>query len=150
MIECPTPHFSSRLPGVPVTRIILHCDASPNERATIEWFKNPKALVSYHVLIGRDGRTYRFVEDNKVAWHAKGHNRDSLGLAFANRNNGTEPLTTVQISVAKGLIQRWLRGIPTIRTITTHKDVDPKRKTDPYMAPNFRLDEFKELLGRYV
>lgn len=150
MIECVTPHQSIRPASAVITRIILHCDTSPVERATIEWFKNPKAKASYHVLIGRDGRCYRFVEDAKMAWHAKGHNRDSLGLAFSNRNNSKEPLTVTQITVAKGLIQRWLRGIPTIKTITTHKDVDPARKTDPYGAPNFQLAEFKELLGRYV
>jgi len=150
MIECVTPHQSIRPANTVISRIILHCDTSPLERATVEWFKNPKAKASYHVLIGRDGRCYRFVDDVKMAWHAKGHNRDSLGLAFSNRNNGTEALTTAQMTMAKSLIQRWLRGIPTIRSITTHRDVDPKRKTDPYGAPNFKLDDYKELLARYV
>jgi N-acetylmuramoyl-L-alanine amidase len=150
MIECTTPHQSIRPASAVISRIILHCDTSPIERATIEWFKNPKAKASYHVLIGRDGRCYRFVEDQRMAWHAKGHNRDSLGLAFSNRNNGTEALTTVQVSVAKSLIQRWLRGIPTIRSIVGHRDVDPKRKTDPYHAPNFCIEDYKELLARYV
>jgi N-acetyl-anhydromuramyl-L-alanine amidase AmpD len=150
MIDCVTPHQSIRPASAVITRIILHCDTSPIERATIEWFKNPKAKASYHVLIGRDGRTYRFVEDTRMAWHAKGNNRDSLGLAFSNRNNGSEQLTAAQIAVAKRVIQNWLRGFPTIRTIVGHKDVDPKRKSDPYGAPNFNLMDFKELLGRYV
>lgn len=150
MIECRTPHFSGRPAGTVIKRIILHCDTSPNEQATINWFANPDARASYHVLVGRDGRLYRFVPDLKMAWHAKGHNANSLGLSFSNRNNKQEPLTSVQIAVAKGVIQRWLRGFPTITTITTHHDVDPKRKTDPYGAPNFVLADYKELLGQYA
>lgn len=150
MIECETPHYSARARGVVLTRIILHCDASPSERATIEWFKNPASKVSYHILVGRDGRCYRFVEDTRVAWHAKGHNRDSLGLAFSNRNDGTESLTSVQIAVAKGVVQRWLRGYPSIRAVLGHRDVSPERKTDPYNAPNFDLGPFRALLGRHA
>lgn len=150
MIECRTPHFSSRPPKAVIKRIILHCDTSPNEQATINWFADPESQASYHILIGRDGRLYRFVPDLKRAWHAKGHNADSLGLAFSNRNNKKEMLTSAQMAMAKGVIRKWLRGFPTITTITTHRDVDPKRKTDPYGAPNFNLAEYKELLGQYA
>ncbi len=147
--------------------IVIHSDASPNEKATLGWIENPDSKVSYHILIGRKGTKYRCVPDTRRAWAvgysawrgARNINGISLSVAFANRNDGTEPLTPEQIASCKEVIAHW-RNIWHIEDVTTHKIVSrwkdgkelrlnphtgkmERRKHDPESAPNFDLDMFK-------
>ena len=129
--------------------VVLHCDASPSERATLSWLANSASKVSYHALIHRDGWVSRIVPDERRAWHAgKSRWQDiadvngaSLGLAFANRNNGKEPLTSAQLDIAQAVIQYWRQRYD-IEAVVGHRDVAPQRKSDPYLAPNFRLEDY--------
>lgn len=129
--------------------IVLHCDASPSERATLSWLANPASKVSYHALIHRDGWVSRIVPDERRAWHAgKSRWQDiadvngaSLGLAFANTHNGQEPLTSAQVDIAQAVVQYWRQRYD-IDAVVGHRDVAPQRKTDPYLAPNFRLEDY--------
>ena len=87
--------------------------------------------------------------DDRRAWHAgKGQWRDhtdpndcSLGLAFANRHDGKEPLTPAQLDIAQAVVQYWRQRYDIIEVVG-HRDVAPRRKTDPYLAPNFRLEDY--------
>jgi N-acetylmuramoyl-L-alanine amidase len=144
----PSPNHSDRR-GNDVELIVLHCDASPNERGTISWIQSAESKVSYHALIGRDGTIYTFVPYDRMAWHAgkseyqgrKHCNLYSVGLSFANRNNGKEALTPAQIDGMKALvadIRRRYGPIP----VTTHTAIAPGRKTDPENAPGFRLEDY--------
>jgi len=74
-----SPNQSSRN-GVPIKRIVLHYTTSSNPQGTISWFKNPASRVSAHYMVGRDGKIWQFVNDDKKAWHAAGHNADSIGV----------------------------------------------------------------------
>ena len=129
--------------------IVLHCDASPSEQATLSWLANPASKASYHALIHRDGWVSRIVPDERRAWHAgkakwqdiTDVNSASLGLAFANRNNGKEPLTSAQLDIAQAVIQYWRQRYD-IEAVVGHRDVAPQRKTDPYLATNFRLEDY--------
>jgi N-acetyl-anhydromuramyl-L-alanine amidase AmpD len=102
--------------------------------------------VSYHVLVHRDGRSTRFVDDTRNAWHAgrsrwrdvDGVNRISLGLAFANRQDGKEALTPEQLEAGRAWVRHWLATYP-IEDVVTHAMVSPGRKSDPERAPNFSL-----------
>jgi N-acetylmuramoyl-L-alanine amidase len=129
--------------------IVLHCDASPNEQATLSWLANPASKVSYHALIHRDGWVSRIVPDDRRAWHAGKSkwqditdvNGASLGLAFANKHDGREPLTNAQLDIAQAVVQYWRQQYD-ITAVVGHRDVAPQRKTDPYLAPNFRLEDY--------
>ena len=129
--------------------IVLHCDASPREEATLSWLANPASKVSYHALIHRDGWVTRILPDDKRAWHAGKSkwqditdvNGASLGLAFANRHDGKEPLTSAQLDIAQAVVQYWRQRYD-IEAVVGHRDVAPSRKTDPYLAPNFRLEDY--------
>ena len=129
--------------------IVLHCDASPREEATLSWLANPASKVSYHALIHSDGWVSRIVPDDRRAWHAGKSrwqditdvNSASLGLAFANRHDGKEPLTSAQVDIAQAVVQYWRQRYD-IDAIVGHRDVAPQRKTDPYLAPNFRLEDY--------
>lgn len=148
-----SPHHGPRMKDRPIRLIVLHADASPSEAGTLSWFQNPLSKVSYHVLVGRDGTAYRVVPDDRVAWHAgvskhpacanpKSVNTESLGLSFANRHDGHEPLTPAQRATAKRVIADWRAAWPTIVAVTTHAAVAPGRKTDPEGIPNFDLADF--------
>lgn len=137
--------------GAVIRLIVLHCDASPSEKATLNWFNDPTSEVSYHVLIGRDGTLYRIVPDVRKAWAVgksvwRGRqwcNGFSLSASFANRNDKKEKLTDIQITRMKELIAYWRKAHPTIEDIQTHASVSPGRKFDPIYAPNFNLADYK-------
>lgn len=146
--------------------IVIHADASPNEQGTLGWLENPKSKVSYHVLIGRTGTKYRCVPDERRAWAvgysawrgARNINGIALSVAFANRNDGKEPLTPAQIASAREVIAGWkedwlIEDVTTHRIVSRWKDgkelrLNPhtgkmeRRKHDPESAPNFRLQDF--------
>jgi N-acetylmuramoyl-L-alanine amidase len=144
----------------PIRVIVIHADASPNEEGTLGWLENPKSKVSYHVLIGRKGTKYRCVLDTRRAWAvgysawrgARNINGIALNVAFANRNDGREPLTSAQIASARDVITEW-RAKWQIEDTTTHQIVSrwkdgrelhngQRRKHDPEAAPNFDLRDF--------
>lgn len=79
VIRKPTPNQSSRN-GVPIRRIVLHYTTSRNPQGTIAWFANPASRVSAHYMVGRGGELWQFVSDDRKAWHAAGHNSDTLGI----------------------------------------------------------------------
>jgi len=64
-----------------------------------------------------------------------------LGLAFANRHDGKEPLTQAQLDIAQAVVQYWRQRYDIIEVVG-HRDVAPRRKTDPYLAPHFRLEDY--------
>jgi N-acetylmuramoyl-L-alanine amidase len=142
----PCPHHRARTQ--PVRLIVVHADASPRESSTISWLANPASQVSYHVLIHRDGTTTRFVADDRTAWHAgrsqwqgvSGVNGISLGLAFANRQDGKEAITPAQYSTARAWVSYWRRHHGAV-AVVTHADVSPGRKSDPHRAPNWAITE---------
>ena len=144
----PSPHHNARTG--PIRLIVLHADASPSEKGTLAWFMDPTSKVSYHVLVGRQGTVYRIVDESRRAWHAgvsswpgiTDVNGASLGLSFANRHDGTEALTPIQVAVAQDLVADWRARYPTIEAVTTHAAVAPGRKTDPLKALGFNLGDF--------
>ena len=144
----PSPNHNARTS--PIRLIVLHADASPSEKGTLGWFMDPASKVSYHVLIGRQGTVYRIVDESRRAWHAGKSawpgiadvNSASLGLSFANRHDGREALTPVQIAVAQDIIADWRARYPTIEAVTTHAAVAPGRKTDPLGSVGFRLEDY--------
>jgi N-acetyl-anhydromuramoyl-L-alanine amidase len=154
LLPVPSPNHNAR--REPPKVIVMHADASPDEGATLRWMSRPESQVSYHILIGRRGSAYRCVEDGRRAW-ANGQsklvlngtprtdlNGLALNLAFANRNDGREPLTTLQIGLARSIIQWWGRKFPALSLVTTHAAVamPTGRKSDPERAPNFTLADY--------
>jgi N-acetylmuramoyl-L-alanine amidase len=149
MIERLSPNHNGR--SAHIRCVVLHNDGSPKMSATLSWTDAPISKVSYHVGIDRDGTIYRIVPDERRAWGVgvsmwrgvKDVNSVSLSLAFANRNDGKEPLTPAQIAAAKTVLAEWRAKWP-IEEVTTHKIVARPvgRKHDAESAPNFRLADF--------
>lgn len=132
-----------------VKLIVLHADASPNEKGCLSWIQSSESKVSYHVLIGRDGTVYTCVPYDRRAWHAgksewhgeKDVNGISIGVSFSNRNDGKEPLTDQQKVAAKKVIAE-IRTKYGALPVTTHAQIAPGRKNDPEQVPGFSLTEY--------
>jgi N-acetylmuramoyl-L-alanine amidase len=100
------------------------------------------AKVSAHYTIGRDGRVFRHVPEERRAWHAgvswwageRNVNARSIGIELVNPGHefGYIPFTDEQIAalieLARGILSR--HPIPPARVVG-HSDVAPARKEDP-------------------
>jgi N-acetylmuramoyl-L-alanine amidase len=84
-----SPHQSA--PVFPVY-LILHFTAGTTLEGAVNWFLNPEAKASAHLVIGRDGKIVQMVPFNKRAWHAgksawgnlDGMNQYSIGIELVN------------------------------------------------------------------
>lgn len=139
-----------------ISCVVLHATADEHTLSAVRWCQTPAPAnpnpVSYHVIVDRDGTIYQLVPLARRAWHAGASefmgrpnvNDFSIGLSFANRNDGIEPYPEVQLSVGAALVASYCRIYPAITPdrITTHRAIAPTRKTDP-AGPAFDLDAFK-------
>lgn len=141
MIERPSPNYSSR-DGHAVSMVIVHGTGSMSDEGTLSWLENPASRVSYHYLIGLDGRLYRCVEEHHKAWHAGRStwlgreiagsvNPISVGVALTS--DGSEPYTQSQWATLADLLADLMTRyrIPP-SDVRGHNEVAPGRKIDPY------------------
>lgn len=158
--------------------IVMHCTAGGSAVESIGWDNRPASdnPASYHYVIERDGSIYRVVPASIIAYHAGDSawpnpkpyppgnvyqdedgdthhhtvNTRSLGIAWANRDDGSESLTRAQVESAL-----WLCGVyvPTTKTtvdrIVGHREVSPGRKPDPIPAV-MPMDVWRQLVDLYL
>jgi N-acetyl-anhydromuramyl-L-alanine amidase AmpD len=159
LVQHVSPNWNHRPANAVVDCVVLHATADSDTAASVSWCCTPKPKntnpVSYHVIVDRDGTVHQLVETTKRAWHAGASNfngRDncndySIGLSFANRNDGIEKYTDAQYAVGAALVAQWMRKHPaiTLDRVTTHALVARPlgRKTDPL---GFDLHRFLTLV----
>ena len=161
LFNMPSPNWTERPDGTVIDCVVLHATADRDTRASVAWCRTPKAgnpnPVSYHVIVDRDGSIYTLVSTEKRAWHAgvsefmgrQNVNDFSIGLSFANLNDGVEAYREAQLAAGAALVAGWMKRYPaiTLDRITMHRTIAPTRKTDP-APPAFDLDAFKLLVQR--
>lgn len=161
LIQHTSPNFNTR--PCPVDAVILHATADSDTAGSVSWCCTPKPKnpnpVSYHVIVDRDGTVYALVPTIRRAWHAgvssfQGRancNDYTIGLSFANRNDGKEPYTDEQYEVGALLVAGYMKTYPliTLERITTHAVVALPfgRKTDPL---GFDLPRFLHLVTEAI
>ena len=142
VINAPSPNFNER-GGKDIDTIVLHHTASNNGAGDLAHMRNPKAEVSAHYMVDRDGKIYQLVNDSKRAWHAgpsqlHGQPTDvngrSIGIEIVNDGGGKTPYTEAQykaLTQLTGYLKQQY-NVP-MNNIVGHKDVAvPKgRKSDP-------------------
>lgn len=125
-----------------VNSLVLHYTDMLSADAAIELLCDPKTKVSSHYLIDKQGKIFRLVEEDKVAYHAgvsywrgqEGLNESSIGIEIDNYGHafGPEPFPQLQI---KGLVELLndIRSRHSIKDthIVAHSDIAPLRKKDP-------------------
>ncbi|HUS01197.1 MAG TPA: N-acetylmuramoyl-L-alanine amidase, partial [Chitinophagaceae bacterium] len=72
--------------------LVMHYTAATTAASSINWFLNPVAKASAHLLIARDGVITQFAPFNTVTWHAgksawkglNGLNQFAIGIELVN------------------------------------------------------------------
>ena len=122
--------------------IVIHYTGMQSERESLARLSNSKSKVSSHYLINKNGKIYRLVKDNYIAWHAgkscwkkyKNLNKNSIGIELVNKGhrfgytNFTKKQLLSLIRTCKNLIKKYKIKK---RNIVGHSDIAPLRKIDP-------------------
>ena len=91
-----SPNFDKKIRLVKsVKLLVIHYTGMQSERESIIRLCNPKSKVSSHFLINQNGKIFRLVDDNKIAWHAgkscwkkyKNLNKNSIGIELVNKGH---------------------------------------------------------------
>jgi N-acetyl-anhydromuramyl-L-alanine amidase AmpD len=147
-------HRARRLPaGVKEPDlIVMHSTAGGTALSSIAYLR--KIGYSYHYVIDRDGTVYKCVPASQCAFHAgvsksvhgENVNEYSVGVCFANRNDGKEPITQAQEKAARELALALKEQFKTLRLVTRHLDccIPKGRKSDPRL---FDMDDFARDTG---
>ena len=100
---------------------MIHYTGMQSERESMLRLSNPKSKVSSHFVISRNGKIYRMIQDNQIAWHAgnscwgrhKNLNKNSIGIELVNKGHqfGYTSFKKKQISslikLCKTLIKKY-------------------------------------------
>ncbi len=140
------------------TRLIIHSmgeviDTEERDYPADEWLNHLK--LSAHFLIKPDGEVIKMRHTKTKAWHAKGHNTDTVGIEFLVPGLHTyvtflEAINTPWVSseqfeagveLSKGIIDYFHISV---NNVLRHSDIDPGRKKDP--GHGFDWDEFRNRL----
>ena len=125
-----------------IKTIVIHYTGMQSERESVSRLCNPKSKVSSHFMINQNGRAYRLVQDNQIAWHAgkscwgkyKNLNKNSIGIELVNKGhrfgytNFKKKQLLSLIKICKSLIKKYKIKK---RNVVGHSDIAPLRKIDP-------------------
>ena len=142
IVQCSSPNHDARPEGGAIDILVLHYTGMKTADEALTRLTDATSKVSAHYTIGRDGRVFAHVPEERRAWHAgvsfwageRNVNARSIGIELVNPGHefGYIPFTDEQvgalIDLARGIVSR--HPIPPARVIG-HSDVAPARKTDP-------------------
>ena len=122
--------------------LVIHYTGMQSERESIKRLCNPKSKVSSHYLISQNGKIYKLVADNRIAWHAgkscwgkyKNLNKNSIGIEIVNKGHkfGYTNFKKKQLSNLIKICQNLIKKYKIKRqNIVGHSDIAPLRKLDP-------------------
>ena len=138
-----SPNFNrKKRPNNSIKIIVIHYTGMQSERESIANLCSSKSKVSSHFVINQNGKTYRLVQDNQIAWHAgkscwrkyKNLNKNSIGIELVNKGHqfGYTNFKKKQISslikICKSLQKKYKIKK---RNVIGHSDIAPLRKIDP-------------------
>lgn len=133
-----------------IERIILHCSATPPGRDVTaddirSWhLARGWADIGYHYVVRLDGTVESGRPITKQGAHARGHNRDSIGICYVGgvgRNGAPKNTMTQQQKVSIKQICRALR-----RVLNKPLALHGHNEYSPKACPSFEVGaEFKEL-----
>lgn len=138
MLQAPSPNHGPRKGGLSPSLIVLHYTAMAGAEVALERLCDSSYEVSAHYLIGRCGRVWQLVAEDRRAWHAGAGawggitdvNSASIGVEIDN--DGLSPFPEPAMAALEGLLPGIMarHGIGPERVIG-HQDMAPGRKIDP-------------------
>lgn len=107
-----------------ITAIVLHHSAG---RGTVEDVdrihqKRGYTCIGYHYYITRNGKIYVGRPLLMVGAHAKGHNKNTIGICLEGDFRKDEP-TDIQMGLLALVVKDLMKNIPTIKTVYNHRDL---------------------------
>jgi N-acetylmuramoyl-L-alanine amidase len=160
IVDRPLP-YSDRLETRALDRIdllVLHCTELPDLATAREYGERELYPTgtgnSGHFYIDRDGRVERWVAEDRIAHHVRGHNGHSLGVELVNagrwpdwydsrRQDPGEPYPALQIQALVHLVVQLQRRLPALRQVAGHEDLDRSEiaaSDDPARQVRRKLD----------
>jgi len=112
---------------------------------------------SGHYYIAKEGSTYQWVENNRIAHHVKDHNKNTIGIELDNlgrypnwhQTNAQcmyDPYPEAQIQSLIQLLLKLQKEIPSLKYITGHEDLDTRliqSDNDPEIYIRRKMDPGK-------
>ncbi len=142
ILEAPLPYVA-RLQARPladVTLVVIHCTELPDLATAREYgervlYPASGAGNSGHYYVDRDGSVQRWVPEDRIAHHVRGHNPHSIGIELVNRGRWPrwldaahqameEPYPAAQVEALVALLRRLQATLPALRDIAGHEDLD--------------------------
>jgi N-acetylmuramoyl-L-alanine amidase len=137
----PLPYVERLQPRVPgdIDLVVIHCTELPDLATAREYGErivHPSGTGnSGHYYVDRDGSVVRYVPDERIAHHVRGHNEHSIGIELVNtgrwpdwldsrRQAMEDPYPDAQIDALLGLIGHLRGTLPNLRAIAGHEDLD--------------------------
>ncbi len=119
--------------------VVVHCTELPDLATAREYGErivHPGGSGnSGHYYIDRDGSVYRYVPEDRIAHHVRGHNEHSIGIELVNSGRWpdwfdsrkqamAEPYPDAQIDALLALLAHARATLPNLRRIAGHEDLD--------------------------
>jgi len=144
-----------------ILMLVIHCTELPDIKSARSYGEkvhyNSGTGNSGHYYIAKQGETYQWVEDKRIAHHVKDHNSKSIGIELdnlgryphwhmTNQQIMHDEYPKAQIEALLRLILKLQQQIPTLKYITGHEDLDTrlmKSENDPEVYIRRKMDPGK-------
>jgi N-acetylmuramoyl-L-alanine amidase len=118
---------------------VIHCTELPDLATAREYGERIVHASgtgnSGHYYIDRDGSVCRYVPDERVAHHVRGHNEHAVGIELVNagrwpdwfdsrRQTMTDPFPDLQIDALLHLLAHLRATLPGLQEIAGHEELD--------------------------
>lgn len=141
-LDAPLPYVARLQPRPPadVTLVVIHCTELPDLATAREYGERvlyPESGTgnSGHFYIDRNGGVQRWVPEDRIAHHVRGHNPHSIGIELVNRGRWPhwlaaahqamdEPYPDAQVEALLALLAHLRTSLPNLRGIAGHEDLD--------------------------
>ncbi len=119
-VGCNTKNYSTQ--AIQHKFIVIHVAQGANQSGIDAWFNDPKAIVSAHFSVAKDGTVHQYVDTNQMAYAEMDHNINSISIEHLGFTG--EHLTPQQEAADKELFA-WIHATHGIRLVRTHNPSDP-------------------------
>lgn len=107
-----------------ITAIVLHHSAGRGSIENVDKMHRERGYtcIGYHYYITRDGELHGGRPIEYIGAHAKGHNKNTIGICLEGDFRKDEP-TDEQIQLLGLIVKHLMINVPTIKTIYNHRDL---------------------------
>ncbi len=126
----------------PVVEVILHHTVTNSVKTTVDVLT--QRGLAYHYLIDKDGEVYELQAPERMCYHAKGYNTDTVGVSFVCGGQ-FGPTNSDQKESCAELLTYLKNRIPSIQFLSGHKFRSTSGKVDPEGVTD---EEFKDLAAK--